>query len=42
MNVKNVQRAKIIPHYKNTTQYRIVFSSLMMALKPKHVGANYD
>ena len=42
MKVKNFQPARIIPHYKNTKQYRIVVSSLMMALKPKHVGAHFD
>jgi len=42
MKVKNAQPVRIIPHHKNTKQYRIVVSFLMMALKPKHIGANYD
>jgi hypothetical protein len=42
MKVKNAQPARIIPHYKNTKQHSIVVSSLMMAVRPKHVGANYD
>ena len=42
MKSKNAQPARIIPYYKNTKQYRIVVSCLMMAVKPKHVGADYD
>jgi len=42
MKAKNAQPARIVPHYKNTKQYKIVVISLMVAVKPKHVGANYD